>query len=193
MVDSEGFHIMSYASSYRQANVIQMLIDEFGLDPKEHPLVWDVLDSSRCEFHKWNCSWLEEQSVDQTVSSEDMIAFLLNLGLNPNTESEEGETPLLWLAKKLHHYAESDMVRVFIRFGASCTVRGTNESTLLHIAVQRNSKNLLLDFLDGRTESESASTRECENDLPIKARKIANEDTARERQGEKVSVLWCVV
>jgi ankyrin repeat protein len=90
----------------------------------------------------------------------EVVAFLLQLGADPNIQDSGGHTPLYRVANECGSEPGPDLVRAVVRAGADVNARGgVTRATTLHMAARRGYAGIASALLDCGAPIEARDSR----------------------------------
>jgi ankyrin repeat protein len=149
LTDSDGCSIFHWACINNRREIANFLIGRkinvnyIGGANQENALQWavrnlkaielvSILLLNEADFMHKSKYGLDALFIAVHAGNMHAVYLLLLNGSNPNTVSNDDNTPLLWLLKNPHVMHNSDMIRILLSFGADAGVADANGDNPLH-------------------------------------------------------------
>ena len=152
--------LLSAACSCRHLGLIKFLVEEYGVDCDPVSTLWMAMrgtnpgrESPRLSDERWLKA---RHKFGKPL--EKVVLYFLNRGMDPDAKDQNGDTPLLFLMRRVDSRGRQDktppiLIYIFLLYGASVRLSGEGGSTPLHIAVANMDMPFLVGLLEGRRKN----------------------------------------
>ena len=153
--------LLSVACGYRHLGLIKFLVEEYDVDHDPVSTLWIAMRGTN-QGRRGSPSLSDERWLKARRKLgkplEKVVLYFLNRGMDPDAKDQNGDTPLLFLMRRVDSRGRQDktppiLIYIFLLYGASLRLSGEGGSTPLHIAVANMDMPFLVGLLEGRRKN----------------------------------------